>query len=102
MPPSTSATDLEARLAASEERAAALAVELDEMRAEVQLLHEVASGVAAAPTTEAMLDYIAETAIRVTGTDSASIYILDETKGELVLRAVKAASAGAEVHPDGS
>jgi two-component sensor histidine kinase len=76
-----------------EERVHELSIRLEEKTAEVELLHEVATGVASAPTTEAMLDYIAETAIRVTGTDSASIYVLDDAKGVLTLRAVKDAPA---------
>ena len=57
---------LEERLRASEEQVHALSGALREKTEEVQLLHEVAAGVAAALTTEEMLDYIAATAIRVT------------------------------------
>lgn len=79
----------EQRAAEAQARVRALEAELEETRAEVRLLHEVAAGVATAPTVEAMLDYVAETAIRVSGTDSASIYVLNDAKGELTLRAVK-------------
>ena len=73
---------------------AAAARALEEKSAEVELLHEVAAGVAAATVLEEMLEFIAETAVRVTQTDSASIYVLDEPKGELILRAVKDAPHG--------
>ncbi len=63
--------------------------ELAEKRAEVELLHEVATEVAAAPGIPEMLDYIAGTAMRVSRTDSASIYVLNEARGELNLLAVK-------------
>jgi signal transduction protein with GAF and PtsI domain len=71
-----------------------LRTELDEKSAEVQLLHEIATAVAAAADLAELLDFIAETAVRVTQTDSSSIYVLDEEKGELVLRAVKDAPTG--------
>jgi signal transduction protein with GAF and PtsI domain len=71
-----------------------LRTELDEKSAEVQLLHEIATAVAAAADLAELLDFIAETAVRVTHTDSSSIYVLDEEKGELVLRAVKDAPTG--------
>jgi two-component sensor histidine kinase len=88
------AVALRQALAESEARAHALAAELEEKTAEIRLLHEVAAGVAAALTPGEMLDYIAETAIRVSGTDSASIYVLDDAKGELILRALKDAPRG--------
>src|SRR4051794_23023371 len=81
--------ELAAELAAAREQVRALQAELEEKRAEVELLHEVAAGIAAAPSVEEMLDYVAGTAIRVSEPDSASIYVLDDAKGELTLRAVK-------------
>src|SRR5437764_4905831 len=82
------------RLQHAEARVRELSAALEEKSAEVELLHEVAAGVAAATSAEEMLDYIAKTAIRVSDTDSASIYVLDEAKGELILRAVKDAPHG--------
>ena len=95
----TAAIDVRLRLA--EARVRELSAALEEKSAEVELLHEVAAGVAAAISTEEMLDYIAETAIRVSHTDSASIYVLDDAKGELILRAVKeSGGAGIAVSED--
>jgi two-component system, sensor histidine kinase PdtaS len=71
-----------------------LRAELEEMSAEVELLHEVTARVAAAPDTEAMLQFIAEIAVRVTQTDSSSIYVFDRTKNNLVLKAVHDAPHG--------
>jgi len=68
--------------------------ELDEKSAEIQLVHEIATAVASASNLEGMLDFVAETAVRVTETDSSSIYVLDEDAGELTLRAVKDAPTG--------
>lgn len=65
-----------------------LRAQLDEKSAEVEILHEVTARVAAAPGTEAMLQFIAEIAARVTGTESSSIYVFDQTRKNLVLRAV--------------
>lgn len=67
---------------------AELRAQLEEKTAEVELLHEVTAGVAAAPDTEAMLQFIAETAVRVTQADSSSIYVFDPPKKTLLLKAV--------------
>jgi two-component system, sensor histidine kinase PdtaS len=67
---------------------AELRAQLEERSAEVELLHEVTAGVAGAPNTEAMLQFIAEIAVRVSGTESSSIYIFDQSKENLVLKAV--------------
>jgi two-component system, sensor histidine kinase PdtaS len=85
---------LQAELRAAQEQVAHLRAEVDERNAEVQLLHEIATALAAAASLEEMLEFIARTAIRVTETDSASIYVLDETKGELTLRATHEAPTG--------
>jgi two-component sensor histidine kinase len=66
---------------------AALRAQLEEKSAEVELLHEVTAGIAGAPDTDAMLRFIAEVAVRVTGTDSASVYVFDKDKQNLVLKA---------------
>src|SRR5205085_2279174 len=55
---------------------------------------EVTAGVAAAPNTEAMLQYIAEIAVRVTETESSSVYVFNPDKNTLVLRAVHDAPHG--------
>src|SRR5262249_13616977 len=84
----------QAELRSSRETVAQMRVELDEKSAEIQLVHEIATAVASASNLEQMLDLVAETAVRVTETDSSSIYVLDEDSGELVLRAVKDAPTG--------
>jgi two-component sensor histidine kinase/putative methionine-R-sulfoxide reductase with GAF domain len=85
---------LMAELRAAQEQVASLRGELDERNAEVQLLHEIATALTATASLEEMLEFIAATAVRVTETDSASIYVLDETKGELTLRATHEAPTG--------
>src|SRR5687768_10668203 len=86
--------DLEAELRNANLRVSELQAQLDEKSAEVDLLHEVTAGVAAARDTESMLQFIAEMAVRVTHTDSSSIYVFDETKKNLVLKAVHEAPHG--------
>ncbi len=85
---------LTAELRVAQEQVAQLRAEVEERNAEVQLLHEIATALTAAASLEEMLEFIARTAIRVTETDSASIYVLDETKGELILRATHEAPTG--------
>src|ERR1051326_3548859 len=85
---------LHSEVRAAQEQVAQLRSELEERNAEVQLLHEIATALTAASTLEEMLEFIARTAIRVSETDSASIYVLDETKGELTLRATHEAPSG--------
>jgi len=77
-----------------EARIADLQARLDEKTAEVELLHEVTARVAAAPDTGAMLQFIAEIAVRITETESSSIYVFDESKKELILKAVHEAPHG--------
>jgi two-component system, sensor histidine kinase PdtaS len=67
---------------------------LQEKSAEVDLLHEVTAGVAAASDMGAMLQFIAELAVRVTQTESCSIYLFDETKKNLILKALHDAPHG--------
>jgi two-component sensor histidine kinase len=71
-----------------------LRAQLEEKSAEVELLHEVLAGVAAASDMESMLQFISEVAIRVTGTHSASIYVFDQARRNLVLKAVHHAPDG--------
>jgi two-component system, sensor histidine kinase PdtaS len=85
---------LTTELRAAQEQIAHLRAEVDERNAEIQLLHEIATALTAAASLEEMLEFIARTAVRVTETDSASIYVLDETKGELTLRATHEAPTG--------
>jgi two-component system, sensor histidine kinase PdtaS len=85
---------LQAELRAAQEQVAQLRVEVDERNAEIQLLHEIATALTAAASLDEMLEFIARTAVRVTETESASIYVLDETKGELTLRATHEAPTG--------
>ena len=85
---------LSLELRAAHEQVTQLRGELEERNAEVQLLHEIATALTAAASLEEMLEFIAATAVRVTETDSASIYVLDETKGELILRATHDAPTG--------
>jgi two-component sensor histidine kinase len=90
----TETARLRRSLAQAEARAAELRGQLDEKSEEVELLHEVTAKVAAAPDTEAMLQFIAEIAVSVTGTDSSSIYLFDPTRKYLVLKAVHDAPHG--------
>ncbi|MFN3652931.1 MAG: GAF domain-containing protein [Armatimonadota bacterium] len=92
--PERTPADPAAELADAEARIAELQAQLDEKTEEVDLLHEVSAHVAAAPNAEAMLDYIARVAVRVTETESSSIYVFDPTKQNLVLRAVHDAPDG--------
>src|SRR6266542_2028236 len=85
---------IERELARAHEEVARLSSELEEKSAEVELLHEVTARVAAAADTEAMLQFIAEIAVRVTQTDSSSIYVFDPTKKSLILKAVHDAPHG--------
>jgi two-component sensor histidine kinase len=85
---------LQRELETAREATQHLRVELEEKSAEVQLLHEIAAAVAAASGLEELLDFIAATAVRVTETETATIYVLNEEKGELILRAVKDAPTG--------
>jgi len=79
---------------------AELRAQLEEKTAEVELLHEVTAGVAAAADTEAMLRFIAEFAVRVSGTESSSIYVFDQGKEQhLRLKAVYDAPHGAGSRP---
>jgi len=71
-----------------------LRARLEEKSAEVNLLQEITAGIAAAGDTSAMLQFIADIAVRVTGTDSSSIYVFDQTKKNLVLKAVHEAPFG--------
>src|ERR1041385_7443255 len=84
----------QAELRSARETVSQMRAELDEKSAEIQLVHEIAPAAASAPNLEGMLDFVAETAVRVTETDSSSIYVLDEDTGELILRAVKDAPTG--------
>src|SRR5262249_47646514 len=84
----------QAELLGAREMVGHLRGELGEKSAEGQLLPEIATAVAAAAGLAELLEFIADTAVRVTETDSSSIYVLDEEKGELVLRAVKDAPTG--------
>jgi len=91
---SEASPDLEKLLERAYAQVAELRAALDEKTVEVELLHEVTAGVAAAADTEAMFQFIAEFAVRVTQTDSSSIYVFDETKKNLVLKAVHDAPHG--------
>ena len=71
-----------------------LRAKLEERNAEIELLHEVVAGVAAARNMDAMLQFIAEVAARETQTDSATIYVFDSAHRNLVLRAVHHAPQG--------
>lgn len=83
-----------ATLAEAQRRIAELRAELDEKTAEVELLHELTAGLAAAPDTEAMLRFVAEMAVRVSLTDSSSIYVFNQARNTLVLKAVHEAPHG--------
>jgi two-component system, sensor histidine kinase PdtaS len=82
-------------LVRAEAEIARLRAELAAKTAEVELLHEVTAGITAAADTEQMLQFIAEVAVRVSGTDSSSIYVFDDSRRNLVLKAAHEAPAGA-------
>lgn len=84
----------EQELTTLRERIVELQAQLDDKSEEVELLHEVTAKVAAAPDTDGMLQCIAEIAVRVTGTDSSSIYVFDQTQQNLLLKAVHDAPHG--------
>lgn len=87
-----------AELESLNERIAALQAELVEKSAEVDVLHEVTAGVAAAPDTASMLQFIARMAMRVSETDAATIYVFDKAKRRLVLKAM-CDTSGNEIGP---
>jgi two-component sensor histidine kinase len=93
-PPQPTPASLADELQRASRRVVELQAELEEKSVEVELLHEVTAGVAAALSVEAMLQFIAEFAVRVTQTDSASIYIFDDSRKYLVLKAVHDAPHG--------
>lgn len=72
----------------AEQRIAELQARLDEKTEEVDLLHEVTARVAAAGTMDSMLTQIADMAVRITDTESSSIYVFDSARKNLVLKAV--------------
>ena len=73
---------------------ASLRAQLDEKSEEVELLQEVTRRVAASPDVSAMLQYIAAMAVRLTGTETATIYLL-ERDSTLSLHAVYGEPSGA-------
>ncbi len=81
------------QLAAALAMASDLEAQLEDRNAEVELLHEVTAGVAAALDMDSMLHFIAEVAVRISQADTASIYVFDQSKTNLVLRAVHHADA---------
>jgi len=78
----------------AERRIAELRAQLEEKSAEVEILHGLTAGVAAAPDTEAMLQFVARIAVEVSGADSSSIYVFEQARENLVLRAVHDAPHG--------
>jgi two-component sensor histidine kinase len=88
------AAPAEGVLADAERRIAELRAQLEEKSAEVEILHGLTAGVAAAPDTEAMLQFVARTAVEVSGTESSSIYVLEQARNNLVLKAVHDAPHG--------
>jgi two-component sensor histidine kinase len=84
------------REASLEAQVSELRAQLEEKSAEVELLHEVTAGVAAARGPDEMLALICGVAVRVSGADSSSVYVFDETRCNLVLRAVHEAPRGLE------
>jgi two-component sensor histidine kinase/putative methionine-R-sulfoxide reductase with GAF domain len=61
--------------------------ELEEKSLEADALHRVSEAIASADDMNQMLGVVAEVAVSVTGTEACFIYLLDEARGELVMRA---------------
>lgn len=74
-------------LAEAEKLVSDLRRELDEARAEAAALRKVAEATGSAFDLEEMLRATVDIAVRVTGTDSCQLYLLDTRTNELVLRA---------------
>ncbi|MGQ9523546.1 MAG: GAF domain-containing protein [Armatimonadota bacterium] len=73
-------TELEAELSR-------LRQELEEKSIEADALHRVSAAIAEADDMDQMLGVVAEVAVSVTGTEACFIYLYDEFRGELVMRA---------------
>jgi two-component sensor histidine kinase len=73
-------SDLEAQLAR-------LRQELEEKTAEAEALHRVSTAIAESDDMDQMLQVVAEVAVSITGTEACFIYLYDEPRGELVMRA---------------
>jgi len=61
--------------------------ELEEKSIEADALHRVSAAIAEADDMDQMLGVVAEVAVSVTGTEACFIYLFDESRGELVMRA---------------
>ncbi|HEY3283650.1 MAG TPA: GAF domain-containing protein [Armatimonadota bacterium] len=55
---------------------------------EADALHRVSEAIAGAETMDQMLQVVAEVAVSVTGTEACFIYLLDRSRGDLVMRAI--------------
>ncbi len=65
-----------------------LRLALEEKTLEADALHRVGQAIASADDIDQMLQVVAEVAVSVTGTETCFIYLLDETRNELVMRAI--------------
>lgn len=61
---------------------------LRETTQEADALHRVSGAIAEAETVDQMLQVVAEVAVSVTGTEACFIYLLDRSRGDLVMRAI--------------
>ena len=69
---------------------------LDARAAETAALRRVGAAMGQAVSTDEMLQLVAEVAVQVTGTESSQVYLFNDTRDELVLRATSdPARAGA-------
>lgn len=67
--------------------------ELEEKTLEADALHRVCQAMANAPDLDEMLRVVASVAVSVTGTEACFLYLLDEARNELVMRAVHGADS---------
>lgn len=70
---------------------------LDARAAETAALRRIGEATGHVVSTDEMLPLIAEVAIQVTGTESAQVYLFNETRDQLILRATTDADANALV-----
>jgi two-component sensor histidine kinase/putative methionine-R-sulfoxide reductase with GAF domain len=69
----------------------------DERNAEVEALRKVGEAVGALFDIEEMLKVVTGIAVQVTSTDSCQVYLMSETRDELILRAVDSASTAQDL-----
>jgi len=92
MPPGTQDSDL--GTLAPEQRIRELEAELRDKELEAEALRQIGQAMGSLFEIEEMLKQVADIVAKVTGTDLCLIYLLNESKTELVLRAMSRPAAG--------